>query len=264
MAALRSRRVDALLGVSLDTAEYGHFEALASAQVSESFDLDFKAGLCGSAEKGKHGLAADVAALANTAGGLLILDITEDKQARAAAAPGVTISDDEIRRIHQIAASLVAPLPVFDVLPVGNPVEPGHGLLVIAVPASPRAVTVNEGLRFPVRHGTTTRYLSEPEVATAYRERFSRAYGTAERARLIETNAAWRMKRADDHCWLLISLVPDILSDLLIDHAALAAAQRDVSLSRFPMIIHSNFSCHRVAVGWRCLIMIDSPESSRL
>ncbi len=85
MTALRSRRRDALLGVSLDAAEYGHFEALVSAQVSESFDLDFKAGLYGSAEKGKHDLAADVAALANTAGGFLILGIAEDKQARAAA-----------------------------------------------------------------------------------------------------------------------------------------------------------------------------------
>lgn len=258
MAALRSRRLDALLGVSIDAAEYGHFEALVSAQVSESFDLDFKAGLYDSAEKGKRDLAADVAALANTAGGLLVLGIAEDKQARAAAVPGVTISDDEIRRIHQIAAALVAPLPVFDVLPVGNPAEPGHGFLVIAVPPSPRAphaVTVNDGLRFPVRHGTTTRYLSEPEVATAYRERFSRAHRTEERAGMIEANAAWRVKRADDHCWLLVSLVPDIPGDLLIDHAALEAAQRDVNDSRFPMILRSNFSWYRVDVGWRCLML---------
>lgn len=267
MAALRSRRLDAILGVSLDAAEYRHIEALVSAQVSESFDLDFKAGLYGSAEKGKKDLAADVAALANSAGGLLILGIAEDKQARAAAAPGVPISDDEIRRIHQITASHVAPLPIFDVLPVGNPAEPGHGFLVIAVPASPRAphaVAVNDGLRFPVRHGTTTRYLSEPEVATAYRERFSRAHGTAERAAMIEANAAWRMKRADDHCWLLVSLVPDILGDLLIDHAALEAAQRAVNDSRFPMIIRSNFSWYRVDVGWRCVMLSGSPDSPRL
>src|SRR5260370_40359698 len=121
MAALRSRRLDALLGVSLDTAEYGHFEALVSAQVSESFDLDFKAGLCGSAEKGKHDLAADVAALANTAGGLLILDIPGDKEARAAAAPGVAISDQKIRRVHPRAAALGAPLPGFECLTVVKP-----------------------------------------------------------------------------------------------------------------------------------------------
>jgi hypothetical protein len=122
---------------------------------------------------------------------------------------------------------------------------------------------VNEGLRFPVRHGTTTRYLSEPEVATAYRERFSRAHGTAERARTIEANAAWRMKRADDHCWLLVSLVPDILGDLLIDHAALEAAQRDINFSRFPVIIRSNFYWYRVDVGWRCLMLSGSPDSAR-
>jgi hypothetical protein len=32
-------------------------------------------------------------------------------------------------------------------------------------------VIVNQGLRYPRRNGTVTRYLSEPEVATAYRER---------------------------------------------------------------------------------------------
>src|SRR5260370_36922773 len=110
MAALRSRRLDALLGVSLDTAEYGHFEALVSAQVSESFDLDFKAGLCGSAEKGKHDLAADVAALATTAGGVLNLRITGDKQAPQAEAAGATSLDGGIRREDQNAcAPFLAP-----------------------------------------------------------------------------------------------------------------------------------------------------------
>jgi hypothetical protein len=38
-------------------------------QVSEAFDLDFKATLYGNADRDRHALATDVAALANTAGG---------------------------------------------------------------------------------------------------------------------------------------------------------------------------------------------------
>jgi hypothetical protein len=43
MTALRSRRLEALLGTGLDAARYEHFYAMVQTQVSESFDLDFKA-----------------------------------------------------------------------------------------------------------------------------------------------------------------------------------------------------------------------------
>src|SRR5260221_1084665 len=105
MVALRSRRLQALLGTPLDDLQYQHLAALVTNHVSEAFDLDFKATLYGNADKDRRDLATDVAALANTAGGMLVLGIEEDRQARAAAAPGVTISDDEIRRILQVVGS---------------------------------------------------------------------------------------------------------------------------------------------------------------
>src|SRR6185312_2754568 len=118
----------------------------------------------------------DVAALANTAGGLLILGVEEDNQAQACAIPGVDISDTQQRRIVQIVGGGVLPLPVVEVKPLEEPGRPGHGVLVIAVPRSPlapHAVIVNDGLRYPLRSGSTTRYLTEPEVADAYRRRFA-------------------------------------------------------------------------------------------
>ena len=95
MVALRSRRIDALLGVRLEDVEYRHLRALVPAQVDEAFDLDFKAELYGHSDSEKHKLATDVAALANTAGGVLILGIAEDEHGRAGSAPGVSISDAE-------------------------------------------------------------------------------------------------------------------------------------------------------------------------
>jgi hypothetical protein len=93
----------------------------------------------GSSDKDQRDAATDVAALANTAGGLIIGGIAEDDQARAAAAPGVALSDAEERRIRQIVAAQVVPLPVFDVVRVEDPAQPGHGLVLIAVPRSPLA-----------------------------------------------------------------------------------------------------------------------------
>ncbi|MEU6090919.1 hypothetical protein ABZ865_29845 [Streptomyces sp. NPDC047085] len=53
-------------------------------------------------------------------------------------------------------ANLVRPLPTFDVEQIEDPNQPGHGIVMIAVPRSPSAphgVLVNEGLRYPRRNG---------------------------------------------------------------------------------------------------------------
>src|SRR6266851_2620965 len=219
MVALRSRRLQALLGTPLDDLQYQHLEALVTNHVSEALDLDFKATLYGNADKDRRALATDVAALANTAGGLLVLGIEEDRQARAVAAPGVAVSDDEVRRVLQVVGSLVVPLPVFDPLPVPKPGEPGRGFLAVAVPRSPlapHAVIVNQDLRFPRRNGTTTRYLSEPEVAAAYRERLADAQRQSSRIEEVEREAVVRLD-ASRLPWVVVTLVPDLPGDLSIN-----------------------------------------------
>ena len=228
MVALRSARLEALLGSRLEQVQYSAVMTLISNQVAEAFDLDFKSEMYGSSDRDKRDAATDVAALANTAGGLIIGGIAEDDQARAAAAPGVALSDADERRIRQIVASQVVPMPVIDVMRVEDPARPGHGLVLIAVPRSPlapHAVIVNEGLRYPRRNGATTRYLSEPEVAAAYRERFAAAHRQADRAREIEADALDRLAVADDQVWVVTSLVPDLPGELVIDQAALSAAR---------------------------------------
>jgi Schlafen, AlbA_2 len=267
VAVLRSRRIETLLGTSLDAIRHSHLASLVTGKVSETFDVDFKGTLYGKLDDDKRNLAGDVAALANTAGGILVLGIEEDKQARAAAAPGVPISDAEIRRMHQIVASLVAPLPAFDILAVPEPGKTDHGFLVVAVPPSPfapHAVLAGVGLRFPRRNGTTTRYLSEPEVATAYRERFARAEGQAVRAGKIEEAAMGRLKRADDHIWILVSLVPGVPGEMLIDQASLTAIQAEVGRSPFPTVMPTSFSWYRVEVAPRRILLSGSPDSTWL
>jgi predicted HTH transcriptional regulator len=167
MVALRSARLEALLGSSLEQVQYPQLMTLIANQVPEAFDLDYKSEMYGSSDRDRRDAATDVAALANTAGGLLILGIDEDDQARASAAPGVAVSEADERRIRQIVGSQVVPMPVIDFLRIQDPARPGHGLVLIAVsrsPLAPHAVVVNEGLRYPKRNGAITRYLSEPEV----------------------------------------------------------------------------------------------------
>ena len=256
MVALRSSRLEALLGRRLELVEHSDVVALISNQVSEAFDLDFKSEMYAASSKGKHDVANDIAALANTAGGLIILGIKEDDQARAADAPGVALVEEDELRIRQIVGSQVAPMPVFDVRRVEDPARPGHGFVLIAVlrsPLAPHAVIVNDGLRYPRRNGATTRYLSEPEVAAAYRDRFTAINRQADRVLEIEKDALARLSIADDHVWVAVSLVPDLAGETTIDQAALNKARSDM-VGQGPWIAPVSSHWMRVEIGRRRLL----------
>jgi len=265
MVALRSRRLEAILGVSLDALAYEHLEALVSSQVPEAFDLDVKAKLYGNSDSDRRNLATDVAALANTAGGLLVLGIEEDRQARAVAAPGVPVSDDEVTRILQIVGSLVVPLPVFEPLPILKPGTDDHGFLVVAVlrsPNAPHAVIVNQGFRYPRRNGTTTRYLSEPEVASAYSERLVGARRQAERVEEVEREALQRLD-ASDLPWVTVTLVPDLAGDLAIDSGFFTTFRSQIT-SEPATVVGADIRPLRASVGRRRLLADGTRDDSPL
>jgi hypothetical protein len=135
VVALRSRRLETLLGSRIDDVTYARATNPVTNQVAEAFDLDVKEQLYGRADSDKRKLATYAAALANTGGGLVVIGIEEDDQARAARVTRVTLSDGEVGRMRQIVASLSAPLPVFDIVPREDPANTNTGFYLIAVPA---------------------------------------------------------------------------------------------------------------------------------
>lgn len=264
MVALRSVRLEALLGSRLEDVQYPQLVTLTENQIPESFDLDYKSKLYGSSDKDKRDAATDVAALANTAGGLLILGIAEDDQARAESAPGVSLSEAEERRIRQIVGSQVVPLPVLDFLHIEAVPESGHGLLLIAVPRSPlapHAVIVNDGLRYPRRNGATTRYLSEPEVAAAYRDRFTTARTLRDRAGEVEAEALARLDQ--EQAWIVLSLVPDLSGEMVVDQAALHEMHKEF-FGKQPMIMPTMLGWRRVNIGRRRFLIDGTSDNSIL
>jgi hypothetical protein len=228
MVALRSRRLETLFGVTLDDLAPAHIQSLVTNQVSEEFDLDFKRELYGNRDADRRALAGDMAALANTAGGVIILGVEENEQAVAVRADGVDLSDAEEQRMRQIIASLTAPIPTFDIIRVPEEGNPSRGYYAIAVPRSiraPHAVIVNDGYRFPKRNGSTTRYLSEPEIAEAYRDRF---FGADQQIRRIEQVEAEALERLDveKQAWLTVTLVPELSGSIDITHAVYRQFER--------------------------------------
>lgn len=149
--------------------------------------------------------------MANSSGGVIVLGVEEDEHAIATATPGVELGDAERTRMLQILASGVAPLPALDILPVPSAGDPARGWWVLAVPRStrsPHAVVVNDAFRFPVRNGTTIRYLSEPELAAEYRRRDQRAGELTTRLADVVTGSLARVDR-DHGPWVLIASVPE-------------------------------------------------------
>lgn len=202
--AMRSGRLEQVFGKRVEELTAPDIAALVASQVPEAFDLDYKATLYGRSDADKRALATDVAALANTAGGVIVIGVAEDEQARASELSPVEQSDSELGRIRQVVGSLAAPMPTFDAFlvpaetagasPSGDEVPSASastGFIVLAVPRSPgapHAVLVNESLRYPRRNGATTRYLSEAEVADAYQ---ARATGLAGRRQRLDD--VWRV-----------------------------------------------------------------------
>jgi hypothetical protein len=247
-------------------------QGLVAAGAQEAYDLDFKRELYGRGDSDKRALAGDVAALANTAGGVIAIGIAEDEQGKATSAPGVEITDAEVGRMLQVVAGLVSPMPTFDVITVleREPADGGSGLerddvvelpanprgfFLIAVPRSPsapHAVLINEALRYPKRNGSTTRYLSEPEVAAAYRDRLAGATSQRDRLDTVERDAISRLNR-DEHPWLVVTLVPDLPGDLVLTTSVFREFEQTI-LGRVVSIVRLDVQFHRASVGHRRLL----------
>lgn len=250
MSLLRSARLERLLGTPVSEATYDHVQVLIDNNVPESFDLDYKKTLYGRSDKDKRELCSDVAALANAAGGLIILGIDEDERAQASEALGVRVNDEEINRIYQVVASGLSPLPGLDVRGLSRHDADGTGFLLIAVPASParpHAVLVNDGLRYPHRNGTTTVYWSEPEVASAYRDRVAGAQERIERLVRYEHELLQGLDTTE-RTFVIVSLLPGRPGAMRIDTDMANAFQREF-LGQDALIAGAAIPWRRAHVG---------------
>ena len=242
-----SKRLEQLFGPNSAAINADHVKKLVSGAVEEDVDLDFKESLYGG-ESERRDLCRDVAALANTAGGVLVLGVRADEQSQASACPGVDLSDDAKTRMQQIVVAGVMPLPTFEILAVpSGPDSRGFYAIVVArSPGAPHAVILNEAFHFPKRNGSTIRHTSEPEVAEA-----DRPSGLAkEDARLEEVfDTGTARLDTDEYAWICVAMVPEIPGRNEINSAAFRAFAEKAK-GKNPLVVpldHTVIS--RVSVG---------------
>lgn len=152
--------------------------------------------------------------------------------------------------MRQVVASLVSPVPTFDIIAVAADDGSANGFYAVAVErtvAAPHAVLVGNALRYPRRNGTTTRYLSEPEVAEAYRARLAGLGEQAGRLREVWQNGVDQLN-TEEGVWVALAMVPGVRGDRRVDQAEFQRFTRQAH-GEIPTVVRIGFSTRRTQVG---------------
>lgn len=235
MAVWRSPGLEAVIGGPLDVqgiteAAIDRFVAEGTA---ESDQLEFKGGLY-PAGKGprprwseEQEFAKDASAFANHRGGMIIVGVNEVGGIASGTSPlAATLATElEERRLRQALANFQAPIGSCDFVWV--PTQTGEWFLAVVVPPSPRqphAVLGDRGdprptLRYPVRHGADTRFLSEAEVAERYWRRVREGEGERARAKRVVADGCGMLCRGVG-VWLYVAVVPESVVPGTLDRGA--------------------------------------------
>lgn len=196
-----------------------HLQRLVHERVRENDDLDYKRQHYEAGAKGNAKLAGDVAGLANDRGGVIVLGIEEDENEAAKELRPVDIGSDQVLRVREVISRRIAPHVQCEIVPVPSANDPNVGCLLIVVPASPRrphAVVVDDNHKYPRRHGTSTRYLSESEIADMYRGRWAAAQDQVARAETL-SDEGLSSTAPGPYAILSMALAPEAPGRMIID-----------------------------------------------
>jgi len=246
---VRLPRLEALLGVRSvpEDLDAGVLARLVETATPEDADLDFKRAPWPSGPAGAIALATDVAAFANTNGGLLLVGVEEEQTFATRLVP-LPYDENAERGWRDVLAGRLAPPAAVVVRHV--PVGEGGGVWAVAVPRSrdaPHAVRLyglprpeerktEHSLLYPARDGTGTRWMTEAEVRGRYRDRFAAQRADEDRLLALLDRTASGLARwpghADDGQWpswpaayVLVASVPTLPGDEPLDRFSADRAQ---------------------------------------
>lgn len=169
-------RIHAELGLSPTPLTHAVVVRAVESGMAEADDLDWKQALPPEVEKKRWDVAKDVAAMANTRGGLIVYGVREANE-RAVEVTGVPNGERDRQALRSFANRYVRPLVDGLLVEALDGEDGAPGLIAMFVPPSPDAPHVigekNE-MGVPYRYGTDTNWMSESQLERAYRDRFSR------------------------------------------------------------------------------------------
>ncbi|WP_326756856.1 ATP-binding protein [Streptomyces hirsutus] len=221
----------------------------AEANLAESDDLDWKEQLPQPPRDGRFNeLAKDVAAMANTRGGLLIYGVTDQDTKPVGIDPG-DVNEQQYRQwIRNHVQPYLTDIAI-DVLPSH---DGALSFLVIDVPASPMAPHHVYGTAakdkdqqaavVPHRDRDHTAWMAEHQIERAYRDRFTRAQHAQEETDRLLAHALENVlaEQAEPSAWFIAVARPDRplprtappLTQEMAGYVSLTAKSRSQALTR--------------------------------
>lgn len=164
------------LGLTPQPLTIEFLDAAVEAALEEKADLDFKLDPPSAGALAQSDLAKDLAAMANSGGGMLVFGI-RDGASRAVEAPGVAAdfaTDTYVRDLRRVALNRISP-PILNLAVHTMSDDSRHGLAVV-VPSTdeaPHLIFVGDSFRAPYRNGPDTAWMTERMLEASYRARFN-------------------------------------------------------------------------------------------
>ncbi|QKW36239.1 ATP-binding protein [Actinomadura sp. NAK00032] len=198
------------LGVAPGPLTDGLLDAAVSSGVMETDDLDWKSELPPVKGLPQTDFPKDVAAMANSGGGVIVFGVRERQKA---ATERVDVGGfDEVyeRSLRSAAITAISP-PVFG-LSVHRLGDQGKRAVVVEVPASidgPHLIYRNDYFGAPVRNDSDTVWMKERQIEAMYRARFDeRRHATEALDNLFTETAGGR--DVDTRAWLIAVAHPRV------------------------------------------------------
>ncbi|WP_205354314.1 AlbA family DNA-binding domain-containing protein [Embleya scabrispora] len=148
-------------------------DAAVAAGVAETDDLDWKSELPPMKGLTQTDFPKDVAAMANSGGGLIVFGVRETQKAATGRADVGELDEAYERALRSAAITAVSP-PVFGLV-VHRLGGDGRHAVVVEVPAGvdgPHLIYRNEYFGAPVRNDSDTVWMKERQIEVMYRARF--------------------------------------------------------------------------------------------
>lgn len=142
--------------------------------VTESDDLDWKAKLPPHRELQRSDIVKDIAAMANSGGGMLVFGVEEDERAATGRVDAGEVDEGFERTLRRVAYTAISP-PVTG-LSVHVFGAVGARLVAVVIPDSadaPHLVFRDQAFSAPIRNNSDTEWMREREIEAAYRARLS-------------------------------------------------------------------------------------------
>lgn len=222
-----------VLGIAPGPLTDDLLDAAVAAGVAETNDLDWKSELPPAKGLPQTDFPKDVAAMANSGGGIIVFGVRESQKAATERVDVGELDEAYERSLRSAAITAISP-PVFG-LNVHRLATTANRAVVVEVPASadgPHLIYKNEYFAAPVRNDSDTVWMKERQIEAMYRARFEeRRHATEALDALYGEAAAGR--DSNKRAWLIAVAHPRIprLRDRLTREEARAVLTKTEGLA---------------------------------